>query len=37
MPILAGTLEVTLLGVATATPLGIGTAIYLVEYTREGG
>jgi phosphate transport system permease protein len=36
MPILAGTLEVTLLGVATATPLGVGTAIYLVEYTREG-
>jgi phosphate transport system permease protein len=36
MPILVGTLEVTLLGVATATPLGVGTAIYLVEYTREG-
>jgi phosphate transport system permease protein len=36
MPIVAGTLQVTLLGVATATPLGVGTAIYLVEYTREG-
>jgi len=36
MPIIAGTLEVTLLGVATATPLGVGTAIYLCEYTREG-
>jgi phosphate transport system permease protein len=36
MPILVGTLEVTLLGVAAATPFGIGTAIYLVEYTREG-
>jgi phosphate transport system permease protein len=36
LPILAGTLEVTLLGVATATPLGVGTAIYLCEYTREG-
>jgi phosphate transport system permease protein len=36
MPIIAGTLEVTLLGIATATPLGMGTAIYLVEYTREG-
>jgi phosphate transport system permease protein len=36
MPIIAGTLQVTLLGVATATPLGVGTAIYLVEYTREG-
>jgi phosphate transport system permease protein len=35
-PIIAGTLQVTLLGVATAMPLGIGTAIYLVEYTREG-
>ncbi|HEY8923521.1 MAG TPA: phosphate ABC transporter permease PstA [Polyangia bacterium] len=36
MPIVAGTLEVTLLGVAVATPLGVGTAIYLVEYTRGG-
>lgn len=36
LPIIVGTLEVTLLGVATAAPLGIGTAIYLVEYTREG-
>jgi phosphate transport system permease protein len=36
MPIIAGTLEVTLLGVATAAPLGVGTAIYLGEYTREG-
>jgi phosphate transport system permease protein len=35
-PIIAGTLQVTLLGVATAMPLGVGTAIYLVEYTREG-
>ena len=36
MPIIAGTLEVTGLGIATAAPLGIGTAIYLVEYRREG-
>lgn len=36
LPIIAGTLEVTVLGVATAAPLGIGTAIYLSEYTREG-
>lgn len=36
LPIIAGTLQVTLLGVATAMPLGVGTAIYLVEYTREG-
>lgn len=35
-PILVGTLEVTLLGVAIAAPLGIGTAVYLSEYTREG-
>jgi phosphate transport system permease protein len=35
MPILAGTLEVTGLGIAAAAPLGIGTAVYLVEYTRE--
>jgi phosphate transport system permease protein len=35
-PIVAGTLEVTALGLATATPLGLGTAVYLVEYTREG-
>lgn len=35
-PILIGTLEVTLLGVAMAAPLGVGTAVYLCEYTREG-
>jgi phosphate transport system permease protein len=29
-------LQVTLLGIACALPLGVGTAIYLVEYTREG-
>jgi len=31
-----GTLEVTLLGVAVAAPLGVGTAVYLAEYTKEG-
>jgi phosphate transport system permease protein len=36
MPIIVGTLEVTGLGVAAAAPLGIGTAVYLVEY-RHGG
>ena len=36
MPIIVGTLEVTVLGVVTATPLGLGTALYLAEYTREG-
>lgn len=35
-PIMVGTLEVTLLGVMVAAPLGIGTAIYLAEYTKEG-
>lgn len=35
-PILIGTLQVTLLGVAIAAPLGVGTAVYLCEYTREG-
>lgn len=34
-PILVGTLQLTLLGVAIATPLGVGTAIFLCEYTRE--
>lgn len=36
LPIITGTLQVTLLGIACALPLGVGTAIYLVEYTREG-
>lgn len=36
LPMLVGTLAVTALGVAVATPLGLGTAIYLTEYTREG-
>lgn len=35
-PILIGTLEVTLLGVLVAAPLGVGTAVYLAEYTKEG-
>jgi phosphate transport system permease protein len=35
-PIIVGTLQVTLLGVAAAAPLGVGTAVYLCEYTREG-
>jgi phosphate transport system permease protein len=36
MPIVVGTLQVTALGLVAATPLGVGTAVYLVEYTREG-
>jgi phosphate transport system permease protein len=35
LPIIVGTLYVTLLAVLVATPLGLGTAIYLTEYTRE--
>jgi phosphate transport system permease protein len=31
-----GTLAVTLVATVVATPLGVGTAFYLTEYTREG-
>jgi phosphate transport system permease protein len=34
-PTLVGTILLTLVAVAIATPLGVGTAIYLTEYTRE--
>ncbi len=33
---IVGTLLVTAVAVIVATPFGIGTAIYLTEYTREG-
>jgi phosphate transport system permease protein len=33
---IVGTLLVTAVAVTVATPFGIGTAIYLTEYTREG-
>jgi phosphate transport system permease protein len=33
--VIGGTLFIILGAVAIATPLGVGTAIYLVEYTRE--
>jgi phosphate transport system permease protein len=36
LPMIVGTLYVTAVGVVVATPLGLGTAIYLTEYTREG-
>ena len=32
---IVGTLSVTLVAVIVATPLGVGTAFYLTEYTRE--
>jgi len=33
---IVGTLVVTAVAVIVATPFGIGTAVYLTEYTREG-
>lgn len=35
-PSIIGTVVLTALAVLIATPLGVGTAIYLTEYTREG-
>ncbi|MGE5580447.1 MAG: phosphate ABC transporter permease PstA [Bacillota bacterium] len=35
-PSIVGTLVLTALSVAIAAPLGIGTAVFLTEYTREG-
>jgi phosphate transport system permease protein len=36
LPMLLASLGVTLIAVTVATPLGLGTAIYLSEYSREG-
>lgn len=36
LPSIVGTLVLTAISVAIAAPLGIGTAIFLSEYTREG-
>jgi len=33
---IVGTLMVTVVAIIVATPFGVGTAIYLTEYTREG-
>ena len=33
---IVGTLALTLVAIVIATPLGVGTAVYLREYTREG-
>lgn len=35
-PSILGTLLVTMFAIAIATPLGVGSAVYLVEYTRGG-
>jgi len=35
LPTLVGTLLLPLLAIAIALPLGVGTAVYLTEYTRE--
>ncbi len=37
LPTLIGTVTLPLLALAIATPLGVGTAVYLTEYTRESG
>jgi len=34
-PIIVGTILLPLLAIAIALPLGVGTAVYLTEYTRE--
>ncbi len=34
-PTIIGTIALTLLAIVVATPLGVGTAVYLREYTRE--
>jgi phosphate transport system permease protein len=36
LPSIIGTLAVALLAILIATPLGVGTAIYLSEYTKTG-
>jgi phosphate transport system permease protein len=35
-PSILGTLFVTMVAIVIATPLGVGSAVYLVEYTRGG-
>ncbi len=35
-PSIVGTLFVTVFAIVIATPLGVGSAVYLVEYTRSG-
>jgi phosphate transport system permease protein len=35
-PTLIGTIVLPLLAILIATPLGLGTSVYLTEYTREG-
>jgi phosphate transport system permease protein len=36
-PSIAGTIFLGILSIAFATPLGVGTAIFLTEYTKESG
>lgn len=35
LPMIVATLTLALLAIVIATPLGVGTAVYLTEYTRE--
>jgi len=36
LPTIVGTVVLAMFGVVIAAPFGVGTAVYLVEYTREG-
>lgn len=36
LPTIVGTFAITLVAIIVATPFGVGTAIFLREYTREG-
>ena len=36
LPMIVGTIALTVVAVLIATPFGVGTAIYLTEFTREG-
>jgi phosphate transport system permease protein len=36
LPFIVSTVFLSLVALAIATPLGVGTAVYLTEYTREG-
>jgi phosphate transport system permease protein len=35
LPTIVGTFALTLVAILVATPLGVGTAVFLKEYTRE--
>ena len=37
LPVLVGSIVLPLIAIVIALPLGVGTAVYLAEYTRESG